>query len=54
MPDPQVVYIVSAAVVLALVAWVVIVLLRAPKQPPAVSVASRQGEHNEPAGESKT
>jgi hypothetical protein len=30
MPDPQVLYVVTAVVVLALVAWVVVVLARAP------------------------
>jgi hypothetical protein len=37
MPDPRVVYIVTAFVVLALVVWVVIVLARPEAEPQAVS-----------------
>ncbi|MGO9838432.1 MAG: hypothetical protein ACLP1X_29985 [Polyangiaceae bacterium] len=39
MPDPRVVYIVTAVVVLALVVWVVIVLARPDAEPQAASGA---------------
>jgi hypothetical protein len=41
MPDPRVVYIVTAFVVLALVVWVVIVLARPEAEPQAVSGADQ-------------
>jgi hypothetical protein len=36
MPDPRVVYMVAAVVVLALVVWVVVVLVRPPSEPQAL------------------
>jgi serine/threonine protein phosphatase PrpC len=43
MPDPQVLYIVTAVVVLALVAWVVVVLGR-PEEPTAAASKARPGD----------
>jgi serine/threonine protein phosphatase PrpC len=50
MPDPQVLYIVTAVVVLALVAWVVVVLGR--PEVPVAGAASRAGSASADAGAS--
>jgi hypothetical protein len=49
MPDPHLLYIVSAVVVLALVAWVIVVLARAPVLPQAPARRESSGSPRPPA-----
>jgi flagellar biosynthesis/type III secretory pathway M-ring protein FliF/YscJ len=51
LPDPHVLYVVSAVVVLALVAWVIVVVTRAPplQGPPAQQPPTKEAEKAPPA-----